>query len=245
MRGRAYAEQHREELIHYCGTDVDTNTDLLLALLPKIFSRKMGLSRSLMWGSYMVALAHVEYVGVPLNADLLGRLQAHWSDIKRRLIDRFDAGRTDCYVDYMFNRKRFSDLLDRLGMLDTWPRSETLGWPSTEEEIFKERAHGHPVLGPLFELHYTLQHLRKLTLHVGPDGRHRAVGDLGTGKAKRSAGLYAFGTRTGRNAPKGFIFAPAVWVRFLIQPKKGWVVIYSDYKARRYMSPLANLATLI
>ena len=57
MQGRAFAEQHREELIHYCGTDVDTNADLLKALLPKIFSRKMGLARSLIWGSYMVALA--------------------------------------------------------------------------------------------------------------------------------------------------------------------------------------------
>ena len=175
-RAAPIAEQHREELIHYCGTDVDTNADLLRALLPKIFARKMGLARSLMWGSYMVALAHVEYVGVPINTDLLTRLQTHWADIKHRLIDRLDAGRTDCYVDYTFNRKRFSDLLDRLGLLDTWPRSETLGWPSTEEEIFKERAHGHPVLGPLFELHYTLQHLRKLTLHVGPDGRHRQSG---------------------------------------------------------------------
>ncbi len=232
MQGRAFAEQHREELLYYCGTDVDTNADLLRALLPKIFARKMGLARSLMWGDYMVALAHVEYVGVPINTDLLTRLQTHWGAIRHRLIDRLDAGRTDCYVNYTFNRKRFSDLLDRLGLLDTWPRSETLGWPSTEEEIFRERAHGHPVLGPLFELHYTLQHLRKLTLHVGQDGRHRPVGELGTGRQKRSAGLYAFGTRTGRNAPKGFIFAPAVWVRFLIQPTKGWVVIYFDYKSQ-------------
>ena len=232
MQGRAFAEQHREELIHYCGTDVDTNADLLKALLPKIFSRKMGLARSLIWGSYMVALAHVEYNGVPINADLLTRLQARWADIQRRLIDRLDTGQTDCYVNYVFNRKRFAELLDRLGLLDTWPRSETLGWPTTEEEVFREHAHGHPVLGPLFELHYTRQHLRKLTLHVGPDGRHRAVGELGTGTAKRSAGLYAFGTKTGRNAPKGFIFAPAVWVRFLIQPKKGWVVVYSDYKSQ-------------
>jgi DNA polymerase-1 len=129
MQGRAYAEQHKEELIEYCGSDVETNAALFLALLPRILARHHGLAHSLIFGSFMTALASVEHVGVPINMDLLARLQAHWTDIKRRLVDRFDTGRTDCYVNYKFNRKRFSALLDRLGMLETWPKSETMGWP--------------------------------------------------------------------------------------------------------------------
>lgn len=231
MAGRAYAEQHKDELMQYCASDVATNADLFLHLLPRILRRKMGLARSLIWGDYMVALSSVENVGVPVNQPLLTRLQVNWPELRRRLVDRLDTGKTACYVNYRFSRARFADLLKRLGLYDSWPKSEKMGYPMLEDKIFRNRAHGHPVLGPLYELHATLEQLKTLTLHVGRDGRHRAVGALGTGSRKRSAGLYAFATRTGRNAPKGFIFAPATWIRFLIQPQDGWVVIYFDYKS--------------
>ena len=219
-QGRANAEQHKDALIAYCATDVRTNADLALAMLPEIMAREHGLALALGRGFYMVALANVEYVGVPFDSALFFRLQNNWSTIKMLLIDAFDTGRTDCYINSVFNRNRFSDLLERLGLLATWPKSEKLGWPTTEEKVFKDRAQGHPVLAPLFQLHYTLGRLRKLTLPIGLDGRHRA------------ATLGAFGTNTGRNAPRGFAFAPAVWVRFLIRPEPGMALIYADYSAQ-------------
>jgi DNA polymerase I len=232
IAGRAHAEQHKDELMAYCESDVDTNADLFLALLPRILRRRMGLARSLIWGDYMMALSSVEHVGVPINRSLLARLQAHWQELRHQLVDRIDTGKTDCYVNYTFNRARFAELLRRLGLYDGWPKSEKLGYPMLEDKVFRNRAHGHPVLGPLYELHATLEQLKTLTLHVGPDGRHRAVGTLGTGSQKRSAGLYAFGTRTGRNAPKGFIFAPAVWIRSMIEPEPGTAVVYFDYRSQ-------------
>ena len=242
IRGRNYAEQHKGELIDYCVSDVEVNARLLAALLPKILRRKLGLGHALMRGSYMVALASVIHAGVPIDVDLLTRLQARWPDIRRLLIDRVDTGRTDCYVDYTFNKRRFSGLLERLGLLEAWPRTEKLGWPSTEEEVFKDRARGHSVLWPLFQLHVTLERLKKLTLHVGSDGRHRAVGDLG-GQDKRSAGLYPFGTRTGRNAPKGFVFQSAAWVRSLIKPNRAPCWSTSTTRARKSTSLRASRAT--
>jgi hypothetical protein len=184
-------------------------------MLPEILARENGLALALVRGFYMVALASVQHVGVPFDCDLLARLQTHWTAIKRRLIDEIDTGRTDCYVDGQFNRNRFAALLGSLGLLATWPRSPVMGWPTTEEEVFKDRAEGHPVLGPLFQLHYTLGRLRKLTLPIGRDGRHRA------------ASLQPFGTNTSRNAPRGFAFAPAVWVRSLIRPEPGTAIIYA------------------
>ena len=220
MQGREYAEQHKAELLEYCGSDVDTNTELLLAMLPEILAREHGLAAALGRGFYMVALARVQHVGIPFDCDLFARLQRHWNTIKSRLIEEFDTGRTDCYVDGQFNRNRFSALLDSLGLLTTWPKSPIIGWPTTEEEVFEDRSLGHLILWPLFQLHYTLGRLRKLTLPIGPDGRHRA------------ASLQPFGTNTGRNAPRGFAFAPAVWVRALIRPEPGMAVIYADYSSQ-------------
>jgi hypothetical protein len=220
IQGRAHAEQYKADLVRHCGTDVDTNADLLLAILPEILERENGLALALARGTYMAALAHVNYVGIPFDHELYCRLQTHWQEIKHKLIDAIDAGRTDCFVDYRFNRKRFAALLERLGLLDTWPVSPVMGSPTTEEDVFRERAQAHPVLNPLFELYYTLSRLRQLDLPIGPDRRHRAKT------------LHAFGTNTGRNAPRGFAFAPAVWVRFLIRPEPGWAIVYSDYSAQ-------------
>jgi DNA polymerase-1 len=220
VRGRQHAEQHKARLLKYCGTDVATNAELLLKMLPGILAQENGLPLALIRGAYMRALAHVQHVGVPFDCPLFARLQANWQGIRHRLIAEMDTGVFDCYVNGRFNRKRFSELLDRLGLLQTWPKSETMGWPTTEEDVFRERAQANTVLNPLFELHNTLERLKQLDLPVGPDDRHRAKS------------LQAFGTNTGRNAPRGFAFAPAVWVRFLIRPQPGWAIVYSDYSAQ-------------
>jgi DNA polymerase-1 len=189
-------------------------------MLPDVLAQENGLQLALIRGAYMKALAKVQHVGVPFDCKPFAQLKTHWQAIRHRLIAEMDTGVFDCYVDGRFNRRRFSELLDRLGLLESWPKSEVMGWPTTEEEVFRERAQANKTLNPLFELHYTLERLKRLDLPIGPDGRHRAKT------------LQAFGTNTGRNAPRGFAFAPAVWVRFLIKPRPGWAIVYSDYSAQ-------------
>ena len=192
------------------------------------FSRGIrDLPHALIFGEYMKAIAAVERAGVPINAALLERLQRAWPQLRARLIRSRDTRTTDCYLDGHFNKKRFEALLRSLGQLETWPRTET-GQVSLENDTFRRRAHSHPLLKSLYELHYTLDKLKSLTLHVGSDRRHRAIGRLDD---NRSAGQYPFGTKTGRNAPKGSVFAPAVWVRHLLQPGPGTCLVYSDYSA--------------
>ena len=60
---------------------MDTNADLLLAILPEIIERENGLALALIRGTYMAALAHVDYVGIPFNPELVCRLQTHWHEI--------------------------------------------------------------------------------------------------------------------------------------------------------------------
>jgi DNA polymerase I len=56
IQGRAHAERHKEELLHYCGTDVDANAELFKAMLPDVLSRDQGLSHALIFGEYMKAM---------------------------------------------------------------------------------------------------------------------------------------------------------------------------------------------
>ncbi len=51
MQGRAHAETQRDRLVRYCWSDVDTNADLLRAMLPDIVGREQGLALALVGAS--------------------------------------------------------------------------------------------------------------------------------------------------------------------------------------------------
>jgi DNA polymerase I-like protein with 3'-5' exonuclease and polymerase domains len=72
-------------------------------------------------------------------------------------------------------------------------------------------------------LYYSLNKLRLGDLAVGRDGRNRTT-------------LWAFGARTGRNAPSSteYIFGPAVWLRGLIKPPPGCAVAYIDWSQQEF-----------
>jgi hypothetical protein len=219
-RGRAHADHHRGELFAYCGSDVDTGADLAIALLRRIFEREHGLAHALGRGAYMCALASVDETGISLDLDPFRLLEECRHEIRDDLIEGLDTGRTDCFVGGSFNRKRFTDLLDRLGLLGSWPKSPVLGTPTLEDEVFSERAALHPVLAPLYELVSTLNQLKRFDLPVGPDGRHRP----------KTWG--AFGTNTGRNAARGFICAQSAWFRLFIRSRPGHALLYVDYRSQ-------------
>jgi hypothetical protein len=85
MRGGPYDASERAALLDYCQSDVDALARLLPAMLPRI-----DLPRALLRGRYMVAAARMEWCGVPLDAEALGRLRQGWERVKGRLIAEVD-----------------------------------------------------------------------------------------------------------------------------------------------------------
>ena len=77
----------------------------------------------------------------------------------------------------------------------------------------------YPHIGPLRELRCSLSKLRLNDLAVGSDGRNRTL-------------LGPYGSKTGRNQPSNskYIFGPAKWIRFLIEPLPGYSLIHRDFK---------------
>lgn len=72
-------------------------------------------------------------------------------------------------------------------------------------------------------LRKTLAQLKLTERPVGRDGRNRTQ-------------LWAFGTKTSRNAPSTtkFIFGPAKWVRHLIKPAEGYGLAYLDWEHQEF-----------
>src|SRR5262245_29242591 len=215
MRGTPFTERERTDLLAYCETDV--------VALPKLLGRMwemINLPQALHRGRYMRAVAIAEFNGTPIDVDTLQQLRENWDYIKLDLITEVD--RDFCvYEGTRFSLKRFAALLRRLG-IHNWPTT-AIGRLSKSDETFKKMAEAYPVLQPLRELNYTISKLRLERLAVGSDSRNRTS-------------LWAFSTKTGRNAPKAteYIYGPSTWLRFLIKPEKGSAVSYIDYSSQEY-----------
>jgi hypothetical protein len=113
----------------------------------------------------------------------------------------------------------------RKHLFANYVRRHRMGWPTYADgtldetiETMEEMTGKYPQLQPLRDLRATLSKLRFNELAVGNDNRNRAS-------------LWAFGTKTGRNAPGAskFVFGPAKWLRFLISPPPGRALVHRDF----------------
>jgi hypothetical protein len=214
IRGGPFSARERDGLLAYCQEDADALAKLLPAMLPYI-----DMPRALLRGRYMMAVARMEAVGVPLDTEALARLRDSWGAIQSRLIERIDADFA-VYDGTHFSRAAFERYLARHGI--PWPRLPS-GALELSEEAFGEMALAYARLKPLHDLRVSLAQLREWKLQVGSDGRNRVL-------------LSPFASKTGRNQPSNakFIFGPAVWLRSLIRPEPGTALAYVDWSGQEY-----------
>ncbi len=164
-------------------------------------------------------IAQQERRGIPLDGVLLARLRDQWQNIRLDLVTELDRP-FGCYevVDGVAHWRKhlFADYLRRHGM--SWVTRED-GTLDERDETFREMAGRYPQIEQLRELRYSLSKLRLNDLAVGHDHRNRAS-------------LWAYGTKTARNAPGAsqYVFGPAKWLRFLITPPPGRALVHRDYR---------------
>jgi hypothetical protein len=168
----------------------------------------------------MRALAATEFNGTPIDLEILTDLRENWEAIKLDIIADIDQ-RYRCYDGTTFKLDLFAEFLRREGIRN-WPVTDC-GRLSKSDKTFKEMAQAYPQLQPLRELNYTISKMRLEKLAVGSDGRNRCS-------------LWAFSTKTSRNAPEAtkFIYGPSTWLRSLIKPKDGFAVAYLDWQAQEF-----------
>lgn len=163
------------------------------------------------------------------------RLQANWTTITSKLARKLED--EHLYGVYWFDGKgqhhwseaKFSDLVERRGLADVWPRTAKgkyrVGDPKRggeDEKVFKQMALLDPHFEPLRQTRKLLSEFKKFELPIGRDGRCRA-------------GNIPFTQRTGRSSPKrGSIFAMPAWGRFLIKPAPGRALAYVDLKSAEF-----------
>lgn len=206
------AEQHA--LLDYCESDVAA-----LARLVPHFQPNLDIRRALFRGRYMVAAARMEHNGVPIDAPTHRRIQQEWGVIQAQLINQVDR-QYGVFEGRTFKRSWWERYLAEQGI--PWPRLPS-GQLALDDDTFREMARADVRVAPMRELRTALAQMRLSDLAVGADDRNRCL-------------LSAFRARTGRNQPSNtrFVFGPAVWLRFLIQPPIGSALAYVDWSQQEF-----------
>ena len=207
LQGPPFSAQEQRDILAYCEDDVRALARLLPHIVPTI---RPPFAHAMFRAKYQWAIAQQERRGIPMDGALLTRLRHRWQDIRLDLVTELDRP-FGCFEVVNgrahWRKQRFADYVRRHRM--SWPTLES-GQLDETDQTFREMAGKYPHIEPLRELRYSLSKLRLNDLSVGSDHRNRAP-------------LWAYGTKTGRNAPGAsqFVFGPAKWLRFLITPAAG------------------------
>jgi DNA polymerase-1 len=209
-----YTLQDVRDIKHYNWVDMHATTRLLLAMADKI-----DLDRALYRGLFPPVAAAMEWHGLPIDRATLERLRRHWPDIQDRLITRIDQH--GIYEGRTFKAVRWAALMSAKGI--PWPRLES-GQLDLEDDTFRQISKTYPTLvAPYRELRHALSQMRLADLAVGDDHRNRVLTSY-------------FRARTSRSQPSNSksVMGTSVWLRGLIKPERGRVVIASDYSQQEF-----------
>ena len=232
LRGAPYTPQEQERILDYCEEDVSDTIQLFDAMLPS-----MDIEPALLRGNYTRPIAHIEYNGIPVDVKSIAKLRANWPRIMTKLASNVERAHHYGVYDLTgdkprFSMKGFSALLDRMGILDEWPKTngtdDEPGRPIVADgggkdgEVFKDMCGRYPELEPLRVLRGMFVDMKEFKLPIGKDGRARTF-------------PFPWASVTGRNQPgRGFIYGQAKWTRFLMKPAPGRAIAYLDLKSAEF-----------
>ena len=237
-----YTAQERAGLLDYCAEDVHALEQLLPLMLLGI-----RLDEAVWRGRFSCAVATIESIGMPLDAELARWISDNRDRIRRRAIAELDQwGFYRCQKAMLEDRRRergqairrphecseacdqwfdtdaFVDWLEGLGI--ELERYRKTGNPILNRKTLEEYKDMYEEVAPAISLRNALSDLHANKLVVGPDGRNRAW-------------LAPFGSITGRCQPSNseYVFGLSRFYRNLILAPPGRAVIYLDFSQQEFL----------
>lgn len=210
MRGGRYTADEEKALVEYCAEDVEATARLLSRMESLI-----DLPRAILRGEFAKCGAHIQHRGIPMDVELIQRIDRHAVAIKAALIKQIDT--FGFYEGESFREQRFLAYLQENDL--RWPLHPS-GKLKLDTQTWENECEVYTQLEPIRQLRKTLARLRLADLPIGRDGRSRYY-------------LGAFNSKTGRHYPRArdCIFAGAKWTRHLIKPAPGTALVYVDWSS--------------
>jgi hypothetical protein len=236
QQGGVYAPEEPEAMMRYCLDDADDLERLLDPLAERAkLSNLDNLSYAFLRGRFAVAIASMMRTGIPIDYPLLLKAREHRVRIQNRLIERFDA-KTKVYEcadleigkqigvpvsavvpQIHFRRDRMTALIEESGLAAMWPRTDGGRMYRLDKKTLRRMSGLHEDFELLPKLREFLGKISPFDFAIGADCRARCS-------------LFPLSTKTGRNAPRGFIFAADKGLRGFIKPGPGQAVAYLDWE---------------
>jgi DNA polymerase I len=213
LQGPPFSTEENKAIVSYCEEDVRKLARLVEHIVPTIRS----LPHAMMRADYQWCNALYERRGIPIDP-IFEELRTNWDAMRADLVrerDVFGIYKIEDGVPH-WREQRFADVARHRWR--NWP-TRADGTLDERDQTFREIVGQYPEVETLRELRYSMSKLRLNDLAVGCDFRNRTP-------------LWAYGTKTARNAPSTteYAFGPAKWIRFLFTPPPGRALIYRDFK---------------
>jgi DNA polymerase I-like protein with 3'-5' exonuclease and polymerase domains len=243
LNNESYSDEQFEQIIRYCEEDVKILP--IIAVKLQEISSKYGvtLAHRLERGRYSrnVALSQMLSNGFPMNQELTKAVFENIDKLKMTLAIQCNQrtgyeiyrpnyiGRSPNQVlkKYTFNFESFENYLAEKNLLGSWGRTEK-GRLRTDEDYIDEMVSGYKtIIEPVYMARNSLKQLSStdLTTLLSDDGYIHPE--------------YApFCQKTSRTSPypsQGFVMNLCPWLRMLVKPKHGRVLIAIDYKSQEVL----------
>lgn len=250
-------EASREEIVQYCESDVEHLLPLYkamasqyLALLPQNLHEK-ALEFMLARGKYSCLTAWIEHRGYPINYEetkafsenVPNMLRALQRDINAQFPDirpfKFVPKTGDFTWDQTATREWIKSLPHAI--LSRWDKTDT-GAYSLSLDAFQEHfdyKHTYPRgnLGAQFVRYLKFKQSLNGFMPVKEGAKRRTFWESVGSDHRVRPFLGIYGSQSGRNQPSatGFIFLKAAWMRALVQPPQGKVIIGIDFSSQEFL----------
>lgn len=188
---------------------------------------------------YVAELAIIENNGIPIRTNNVKQLSANYTEAVKSLIEGFMFqsknslyfwnAKTNKYVE---KYDAFKELVDSLDLADKFPVSGKTKKFKKDDDTLEFFGGKYPIFEEFRQVKKALNQLKWYRPEALPD----FINNVGSDNRLRCY-FNPYGTQTGRNAPpaKQFIFAQSSWLRAMIQPPKGKVIIAADWKSQEFM----------
>lgn len=186
----------------------------------------ISLNDMLRRGDYIIALTELSYrnKGFPVDEHWVTRIAQHKTSILRHLQEQANSQYGEIFVcsatekPYSLNQQAFKEFVLLKGY--DWELTGDKQLPTLEKSYLKQKVRQHPELGFFYDVRKTMQALNASDLTALTHNGHI------------KPAIYPFGQKAGRNTHKpttGFVLNLAPWMRSIIKPQKGSVLIGADW----------------
>jgi DNA polymerase I-like protein with 3'-5' exonuclease and polymerase domains len=210
----------RQLIVSYCFEDC-----VAAALLHRRLAGRVPGEWMRCAAEFSLALARMEMRGIAIDMPRYRRLLERRKEVVERVMSDVNAT-YPVFPNSKWSRRRFL----------AWCAANKVAWPVTvspstgkkchsfDKDTFRRMKHRHPFIEKVYQARKTVTQLNdRKGLIVDPgNGRHYFTN-------------IPFGANSGRNTFKGFLLSAPKWMRFLIVPTDGHVLVSADVVAEEIM----------